>query len=50
MFSQIDLFTDALGLQEPWKVIDVKFDIRISGGTRYHCEQSELAISTYLSE
>ncbi|MDD2401881.1 MAG: ISL3 family transposase [Clostridia bacterium] len=27
MFNQIDLFTDALGLQEPWKVIDVKFDI-----------------------
>lgn len=26
MFSQIDLFTQALGLQKPWKVIDVAFD------------------------
>lgn len=27
MFNQIDLFTNALGLQEPWKVTDVSFDI-----------------------
>jgi len=27
MFNQIDLFTAALGLQKPWKVTDVKFDM-----------------------
>ncbi len=27
MFDQIDLFTSALGLQSPWKVTNVKFDI-----------------------
>jgi transposase len=26
MFNQIDLFTNALGLQKPWKVTDVTFD------------------------
>jgi transposase len=26
MFNQIDLFTSALGLKEPWKVTDVSFD------------------------
>jgi transposase len=26
MFNQIDLFTNALGLQKPWKVIDVVFN------------------------
>ena len=30
MFNQIDLFTDALGLQNPWKVTDVSFDIKES--------------------
>lgn len=27
MFNQIDLFTDALGLKNPWKVKDVLFDL-----------------------
>jgi transposase len=27
MFNQIDLFTNALGLQSPWKVTDVSFDV-----------------------
>lgn len=26
MVNQIDLFTNALGLKEPWKVTDVSFD------------------------
>ena len=30
MFNQIDLFTDALGLQKPWKVTDVSFNTKES--------------------
>lgn len=32
MFNQIDLFTDALGLQKPWKVIDVSFNVNENQG------------------